>query len=166
MEDRAYRHIYGRPVFHTIRVALVTMLRELTIGENYAHPETRAPLIDQSIMINEVADSKQFNSGRSSRQAALKDLEQGRKLGIYSQLTREEIKASWPKEDPKFESLDINRAKTYLYFTPAQWDKLRNLTGLFEEIERVIDEQKRNPHGGGLRAETLPPGVFYDIEQG
>ena len=164
MEDFAYQHVYRNSVFHTKRVALVTIARELHAGGCICHPETTRPMVDQSIVLEEVAQSRYATTAASARNTAKDHVDEAvDKDSLFSRLTVSEIRRKWPKDDARFKDLDINRTKTYLYFTDQQWVNFGKLTDLFQKIDLVIDDQADSPELDDAGSIHVPHVVYFNI---
>jgi hypothetical protein len=164
MEDHAYQYVYKNSVFHTKRVALVTIARELHAGGCICHPETKRPMVDQSIVLDEVARSRYASTATAARNTAKDDVDEAvKKDSLFSRLTATQIRSMWPKDDDRFKEIDINRTKTYLYFTDQQWINFGKLTDLFQKINLVISDQADSPDLDDAGSSHVPHVVYFDI---
>ena len=162
MEDRAYRHVYRNSVYHPIRIALVSLVREISSSACFEHPETKRPMVDQSIPLGEVANARYGGAATAARATAKNEIDKAiAEVKIFSRLTVKEISQKWPKHS--FPDLPLKRNKTYLFFTDDQFDKLAALTGILHTIDLVMAEMSQSPDAVPNSLDLLPPGVYYDI---
>jgi hypothetical protein len=161
MEDLAYRHVYKGAIFHPQRVALVTIARELQIGQCVSHPETLRPMVDQSIVLDAVA---KVQNPPSARNTALEQVSIALHLvHMFSLLTTDEIRSRWPRTNPQYSNLKISRSKSYLYFTDVQWQNFRNLTELFRAIDLVVADQAADPECDEAGVDKVPHSVYFNM---
>lgn len=145
MEDKAYYYIYGRVVFHPMRVALIALLQEYAHGRYEEHPTTGIPFVDQKRVQDKVARS---HNPPQSHHTVMKALSEAIDLGLMSKADRGQ---------------GIKKNKAYLYFSDEQYRKVIELNELFAKIDEVIEVQANSADKlAGMN--LLPPEVFYNIE--
>lgn len=162
MEDRAYAHVYGNPVFHPIRLALVSVVREVTLGAGPAHPDTGRCVVDQNVAIAEAAKAKHGATATTARQTAKNYVDNAiLDLDMFSRITPAIINRNWPKSN--WPDLSLNRTKSYLFFTEKQFSKLTRFTDILQVIDQVVREQAESSPDKVQSHVHLPPGIYYDI---
>ncbi len=162
MEDRAYAQVYGNPVFHPIRLALVSVVREVTLGSGPAHPDTGRCVVDQNVAIDEAAKAKHGANARTAYDTAKKHVNNAiLDLDMFSRITPKIINQAWPKSEWPY--LALKRTKSYLFFTEEQFSKLTRLTDILQVIDRVVREQAESSPESVPSHANLPPGIYYDI---
>lgn len=162
MEDRAYAEVYGNSVFHPIRLALVSVVREVTRDEGPVHPETGRRVVDQNVAITEAAKAKYGAQATAARQTAKNYVDAAvSDLDMFSKITPTLINQTWPKAE--WPDLGLHRTKSYLFFTEEQFSKLTRLTDILQVIDKVVAEQAEGLSESIQSHVQLPHGLYYDI---
>lgn len=146
MEDKAYRYIYGRPVVHSLRIALIALLQEYAHKRYDIHPESQLLLVDQRRVQDKVSRS---HIPPQSENTARKALAEAISFGLMTKAARGE---------------GLKGNKAYIYFSGEQYEKVKRLHLLFIKIDEVIAAQSRSPDNKWAGNDIVPREVFYNIE--